>query len=515
MTNELIDLVERLGHPKVLVVGDLMLDRYIFGNVERISQEAPVPVLHADRQENRLGGAASVASMLTCLESEVTLLGLLGADDAGRAAQDLLRQWAIPDQYVFVDADRPTTCKERFIGRAQDRHPQQILRVDRELCTPLASEWEARLIQAVSSAVKDCEIVLVSDYAKGVCTPDLLAHLIDRARTLGRRVLVDPIRRADYGRYRGATCLTPNRTEAQLAAGLPVATKEQALIAGERLLQELGAEAVVVTLDREGMALIHADGRRATFPTRPRQVYDVTGAGDMVLSVLGLCLAAGASYDQAITLSNIAAGLEVERLGVATVSRVELLQELSVAAASQTTKLWRADALEGELERRRRWGQRIVFTNGCFDVVHSGHVECLQQARSLGDILVVGINSDASVRRLKGCDRPLNSVAHRAQVLAALACVDYVVVFEEDSPVSLLRAFRPHVLVKGGDYRPDQIVGREIVESYGGQAVIVPQVPGQSTTRLARHVHKPVAIGPQRAGTPNQGTDDGKSNAVT
>lgn len=492
MSSELIDLVKQLGHPKVLVVGDVILDRYTFGCVERISPEAPVPVLHADRHEDRLGGAASVASMLARLEAQVVLVGIIGADDAGQETRRLLHQWGISDELIFVDPLRPTTRKERFIGRAQDRHPQQILRVDREVCTPMTPECEARLLEGLSNAASDCEIILVSDYAKGVCNARLLRHLIELAQALGRRVLVDPARGVDYHRYHGASCLTPNRSEAQMAVGFPLVSKEHALQAGERLRIEAEAEAIVVTLDREGMALAHVDGRRQIFSTRPRQVYDVTGAGDMVLSVLGLCLAAGSDYETAISLANVAAGLEVEQLGVGTVSRVELEEEL-LTAASQAGKLRSAAALQRDLDRRRQHGHQIVFTNGCFDVVHSGHVECLQQARSLGDVLVVGLNSDASVRRLKGPGRPVNTADHRARVLAALACVDYVVVFEEDSPVSLIEAIRPDFLVKGGDYRADQIVGREVVEAYGGKAVIVPEVLGQSTTRLlSQYLHSSV-----------------------
>jgi D-beta-D-heptose 7-phosphate kinase/D-beta-D-heptose 1-phosphate adenosyltransferase len=388
---------------------------------------------------------------------------------------------------VLPDPARPTTSKERYIGKAHDRHPQQMLRVDYEVRTPLPEPLEKSLIHGIDTCLSSSDIILISDYDKGVCTPAVLRHVIDRARAFRKKVLVDPIRGSDYRRYKGATCLTPNRTEAQLASGLAIGSPAEALAAGDKLRQELGAEALIVTLDKDGMALSHADGRRQVFHTRPRQVYDITGAGDMVLSVIGLCLAAGADYDAAIALGNVAGGLEVERLGVATLTRDDLLRDLAAVPPSPCKVLDWGD-LVVELDRRRRQGERIVFTNGCFDVLHAGHVRYLQQARAMGQTLVVGLNSDSSVHRLKGPTRPINPAEARAEVLAALACVDYVAIFDEDTPLRLIEAARPHVLVKGADYRPDEVVGREFVESQGGQVVLLPLVPGHSTTRLVPHL---------------------------
>jgi D-beta-D-heptose 7-phosphate kinase/D-beta-D-heptose 1-phosphate adenosyltransferase len=488
MVSDLIGLVRNLGRPRILVIGDIILDRYIFGCAERISQEAPVPLLRADRREIRLGGAASVASMLACLGAEVTLAGVVGGDRQAPIVLDLVQEFKIHTHLVLPDPDRPTTLKERYIGRAHDRHPQQMLRVDFEARTPLAPALETCLLNGLDAHLSGCDIVLISDYDKGVCTPRLMRHAIDRARAFRVKVLVDPIRGSDYSKYHGATCLTPNRPEAQLATGLPVATPTEALAAGEQLRRQLDAEAVIVTLDKDGMALAHADGRRQVFGTRSRQVYDITGAGDMVLSVLGLCLAAGANYEAAIALGNVAGGLEVERLGVATLTREELLHDLLASAPAPPSKVLRLNDLTVELERRRSRGDRIVFTNGCFDIIHAGHVRYLQQARALGQPLVVGLNSDASVRRLKGPGRPLNTAEARAEVLAALSCVDYATVFDEDTPLRLIEAVHPHVLVKGGDYRPEQVVGREFVESQGGQLILIPLVPGQSTSRLVTHL---------------------------
>jgi D-beta-D-heptose 7-phosphate kinase/D-beta-D-heptose 1-phosphate adenosyltransferase len=488
MFGDLRHVVQRLGHPRILVLGDIILDRYIFGSAERVSQEAPVPVLLVDEQEYRLGGAAAVASMLARLDAPVVLASVVGDDHHAQHVRRLLRQFNLSDDLVVTDRERPTTKKERYIDRAQDRHPQQVLRVDYEVRTPLSAKMQSYLLDRLEASLTACNVVLVSDYDKGVCTPKLLRNVIEWTREHGLRILVDPMRGTDYRKYRGATCLTPNRTKLRLATGLPVDTPPLALAAGGQVLRQLDAEAVVITLDKDGMALAHADGRRQLFPTRPRQVYDITGAGDMAFSVLALCLAGGVDYPHAIALSNVAAGLEVERLGVGTITRDDLLRDLTATPGSSQEKVLALTDLLGELGRWRQEGQRIVFTNGCFDLLHAGHARYLQQARALGHVLVVGLNSDASVRQLKGPDRPINSTAVRAEVLAALACVDYIIVFDEETPLTLIEALCPHVLVKGADYRPDQVVGREFVEAHGGQVLLLPLVPGQSTTRLVSHI---------------------------
>jgi D-beta-D-heptose 7-phosphate kinase/D-beta-D-heptose 1-phosphate adenosyltransferase len=525
MIDDLVRVVRRLGRPRVVVVGDVMLDRYTFGTVERISPEAPVPVFAATEHEARLGGAASVTAMLVGLEAQVVLAGVVGNDEAGRDFHRLLEQQGPLAAAIVSDATRPTIVKHRYIGRAGDRHAQQVLRVDTETRAPLIHRIEVELLEALEPHLTTCDIILVSDYGKGVCTVSLLRHCIERARGRGVRVLVDPARAGDYAAYAGCSCLTPNRSEARLATGLPIDQAEQALAAGEQLLHRVGTEAVVITLDREGMALVHRDGRRQLFPTRVRQVYDVTGAGDMVLSVLGLCLAGGFDYEEAITLANVAAGLEVECLGVATLTRGELLTAVqrpprSAAEHGQgrVRKLRSLPELLADLDGRRREGDRIVFTNGCFDILHAGHIHCLEQARALGELLVVGLNSDAGVRRLKGDGRPLHRAADRARVLAALACVDAVVIFEEDTPVRLIEAVCPHVLVKGSDYRPEQIAGREFVEAHGGRLVLLPLVDGLSSTRLRPHfttatLSLPQSKGPlapQEVGQPVMGPHRGR-----
>jgi D-beta-D-heptose 7-phosphate kinase/D-beta-D-heptose 1-phosphate adenosyltransferase len=489
MSADLIDLVQRLGQPRVLVVGDVMLDRYVWGDAERISQEAPVILLHADRREERLGGASSVATLLRALGARVYLAGVVGNDGDGGRIRQLLADLGIDHEGVITDAERPSTVKERYIGRAQHRHPQQMLRVDYEDRRPLSDAQAGQLSSVVSQLLRKADIVLISDYDKGVCTPGLMSAVIAGARALGLRTLVDPIRSSDYRKYHGCSALTPNRLEAGLATGKTLVTTSDALEAAAKLQELFDLEASIVTLDKDGMALKHRDGRHKIFPTRPRQVYDITGAGDMVLSVLGMALAGGADYEAAIALANIAGGLEVEKIGVATVTRDEILRDLLHSypvgqASASIDKVLSRDALGHELESRRRLGQRVAFTNGCFDVLHAGHVQYLQEARAQADLLVVGLNSDASVRALKGNDRPIQPVEARARVLAGLQAVDLIVVFDETTPLELIQALRPDVLVKGADYRKHEVVGGDFVESYGGRVHLAVLREGYSTSRL-------------------------------
>jgi D-beta-D-heptose 7-phosphate kinase/D-beta-D-heptose 1-phosphate adenosyltransferase len=503
MAFDLIRRVSTLGKPRILVVGDLILDRYVWGYAERISQEAPVPLLRADQREHRLGGAASVATMLRALEAEVALVGAVGVDAEAGLVRRLLREMGIDDQSVLALDDRPTTLKERYIGRAQDRHPQQMIRVDYETRDPIPAAAETALLERLPAAVAQSDIVLISDYDKGVCTRGLIGGVIDACRAAGVRVIADPIRAADYSRYRGVHCITPNRLEASLATGMTITRPEDALEAGRRLVAALAAESVLVTLDRDGMALCRADGRAVLLPTRPRQVYDITGAGDMVLSVVGLCLASGADYDEAAALGNVAGGLEVEKIGVALLSREEILRDLIDHHRPEPGKRLELALLLAEVNRRRQARQKIVFTNGCFDLLHVGHVRLLREAAALGDFLVVGLNSDASVRRLKGPARPINPESDRAELLEALECVDAVIVFDAETPLDLIQAIRPDVLVKGGDYRAGEVVGRAEVEAAGGRVVLVPLVEGHSSSRLIRRAaERTLSVHPPRTTTP-------------
>ncbi|HEV3023713.1 MAG TPA: D-glycero-beta-D-manno-heptose 1-phosphate adenylyltransferase [Pirellulales bacterium] len=483
-SNHLVHVLEQLGHPRILVLGDLMLDRYTWGNAERVSQEAPVIVLRADQHEARLGGAANVANMLAALEARVTCCGVVGRDAAGAELRGLLAEAGIDCELVVDDPPRPTSVKERFVGRAASRHPSQILRVDRESSQPLGETIEAKLAAGVLPRIASHDALLISDYGKGVCTPDLLAAIIGAANRSGVMVMVDPSRDCRLEHYRGATLIKPNRLETELATGGKIVTRDDALAAGRKLCSELEAQMALVTLDRDGMMLVEHEGSGEIFPTHARAIYDIAGAGDMVMAAVGLCLAAGIDPADAVRLGNVAAGLEVERSGVAVIYRGEIRAALLSGQDRPAGKVVseRQAALAAEEHRRR--GQRVVFTNGCFDLLHVGHVTYLAEAAAMGDVLVVGVNSDASIRRLKGHGRPVIGEADRAAMLAAVACVHYVVVFDEDTPHKLLRAVRPDVLVKGGTYTADQVAGHEIVEAYGGSVCVTGVVHGISTSGI-------------------------------
>jgi D-beta-D-heptose 7-phosphate kinase/D-beta-D-heptose 1-phosphate adenosyltransferase len=489
MSADLVELVEKLGAPRVLVVGDVMLDRYVWGNAERISQEAPVILLRADKREERLGGASSVATMLQALGARTSLVGVVGDDADGRRATAILDGLGIDCSGIVLDAGRPTTVKERYIGRAQARHPQQMIRVDYEDRGPVSERVEQALAAALAEAVRQADLVLISDYDKGVCTFGLVQRTLELAKAGGIRVIADPTRGGDYAKYRGCSAITPNRLEAGLATGRTIVTLDDALRSAVELRDRLELEAGIVTLDKDGMAIAHRDGRQGVFPTRPRQVYDITGAGDMVMASLGLALASGADYDVAIRLANVAGGLEVEKIGVATVTREEILADIHHASFRServpgATKVLPLPQLLAELESRRQRGQTIAFTNGCFDVLHAGHVQYLHEARAQADCLVIGLNSDASVRQLKGPSRPVNPVEARALVLAGLQDVDFVTIFAEATPLTLIRAVRPDVLVKGADYRKGDVVGAEFVESCGGRVHLAGLKDGFSTSGI-------------------------------
>ncbi len=483
MSNHLVESIQKLGSPRLLVLGDAILDRYIWGDAERVSQEAPVILLRADRDEVRLGGAANVANMVRGLRAEVSLATVVGHDSNAGVLRAELDRAGISAAAVIQDPSRPTTVKERFIGRAQNRHPHQMLRVDRETRTPISQDIAARLLERILPSLNDHQAVLVSDYGKGVCTPEIVRRVIDAARQANVPVIVDPRPDSDYSLYRGATAVTPNRLETRLATGREIRTADDALAAGRQLCRELDLAHAYVTLDSDGIALVEADGTGQLLPTRKRQVYDITGAGDMVLATIGVGLAARLAPAEIARLANVAGGLEVERVGVVPITREEMLADILANSRGAAEKACRVEDLEQCVAARRSLGQRIVFTNGCFDILHAGHVAYLQQAAEEGDCLIVAINSDAGVRRLnKGPERPIFSQEHRAMMLAALEAVDYVVVFDEPTPHALLSRLKPDLLVKGGTYQHHEIVGWELVEAYGGQVKALGQVPGMSTT---------------------------------
>jgi len=462
-----------------------MLDRYTWGNVERVSPEAPVMVLRADESEVRLGGAASVATLLRHLVAQVTLAGVIGEDVDGRTVRRVLMDESIDDEIVVVDSNRSTTTKERFLGRASNRHPHQMLRVDRETSEAISDDLAQVIADRLTTQMSRFDAVLISDYDKGFCTPCLVQAIIASACHFDIPVVVDPARIADFGRYRGNCVITPNRLEAELATGLRIRTPKDALAIGSMLCEQFALRAAMVTLDRDGIALAESCGTTELIPAKAREVYDITGAGDMVLAVVGLCLAGGIELHDAARIANAAAGCEVEKLGVAPITLAEIQAEF-VEMDESSNKQVSLEELRIRAESYRRYGKKIVFTNGCFDLLHVGHVTYLQQAAELGDILVVAINSDASVRALKGTDRPVINHQNRAAMLAAVGCVDYVIVFSEATPHKLLRQIRPDVLVKGGTTA--KVVGREVVEQYGGNVHVLGRVDFASTTEIVSSI---------------------------
>jgi len=475
------------GHPRLLVLGDLMLDRHVFGEVHRISPEAPVPVLRFSRQTEAAGGAGNVARNLAHLGCRVSLGAVLGRDSDGGIVLAELAKEGIGAQSVVGVAERPTIVKTRLIGGHQ-----QMLRIDSETGSPLDPADAAVLERTVleSLATGGFSAVLLSDYDKGVLSPALCRSVIAACRTLGIPVLVDP-KGSDMEKYRGATCLTPNRGEFAVLARAAGAGGSPLPEAARKVLEWLELDHIVVTRSEEGMTLVtrtsHLD-----VPASAREVFDVTGAGDTVIAVLAAGLCAGMDLAEAVRLSNLAGGLVVGRLGTAPVEVSELEKALSREQPSFLDKICPSRALARELvDSWKTGGESVVFTNGCFDILHAGHVTYLERAKSEGTRLVVGLNSDGSTRRLKGPTRPVNREEDRATVLAALSFVDAVVLFDEDTPLDLIRALRPDVLAKGADYRPDQVVGRDEVLSWGGRLVLVPLLEGRSTTAtLERMGHR-------------------------
>ena len=473
--------LDRLPKTRVLVLGDVMLDRYLWGDVDRISPEAPVPVVRYVREETRAGGAANVAHNLAALGCKVALCGVVGQDSSAERLRAMLAEMGADASGLIPDSGRPTTEKFRIMAGQQ-----QMLRVDREDARPLSAPIAARLLERLSALARDCDGIIVSDYGKGLVSLALMEKILAFARPAGLPVVVDP-KGMDYAKYRGATCMTPNESEAAAATRLPAFTDAEALAAAQALRSQLDLPRVCITRGAKGVLALDGDVHRF-LPARAREVYDVTGAGDTFIATFAALLFAQAPFFEAVELGNLAAGVVVGKLGTAVATR----QELAAAAAEQSAparKIFGPGPGErralGELaDRLRAQGKRLVFTNGCFDLLHAGHIQYLQESRALGDALMVGLNSDGSVRRLKGPTRPVIGQEDRAHLLAALAAVDYVAIFEEDTPLDLLRAVKPAVLTKGADYSVDTVVGHEEVAQWGGQVRLIPLKENRSTSDL-------------------------------
>jgi D-beta-D-heptose 7-phosphate kinase / D-beta-D-heptose 1-phosphate adenosyltransferase len=472
----------------ILCLGDVMLDRFAYCATERISPEAPVPVLLLERMHSMLGGAGNVARNIASLGGTAVLTGLVGRDQAGAELTALIAATpGIVDRHV-PSARRPTTCKTRFMAGHQ-----QLLRVDEEQTHPLAPEEEAALIAAAEHAIGQCNAVILSDYGKSVLGPKVVAAAIATAQSAGIPVFVDP-KSDDFSRYRGATCITPNQKELAQAARLPVGGDDEIVAAAQAVLRVAEAGAILATRSEKGMVLVEAGGAVHHEAARAREVYDVSGAGDTVIAALALAVAAGYELKEAMRLANAAAGIVVSKLGTAVVELDELMLELARDVRDKEwhrTKFYTAGEAETLVRRWKRRGLTVGFTNGCFDIVHAGHVALLATARAQCDRLIVALNTDAGVRRLKGPARPVNALADRSAVIAAVEAVDAVLSFDEETPIELIRRLKPDVLVKGGDYTIDGVVGAKEVQGWGGRVELVDVVEGRSTTRLIDAIRAP------------------------
>ncbi len=491
---DLAQRIETLASHSVLVVGDVMLDRFIYGQVERISPEAPIPVLRFQRESAMLGGAGNVARNLISLNQKAELIAVTGSDPA---AFEIAKMFAPDPQnfsdeqnitpHLLSDATRPTTIKARYIAGVQ-----QVLRCDHERAEDIDSALEAQAIARLNMALPGCAVVILSDYAKGMLTNKLIRACIDLAHQHKKPVIVDPKIR-DYSRYKGADVITPNRKELAEASDMPVETVEQCIAAAKVLLQKFDLKAVLAKLGGDGVCLVQKSAEPVHLKATAREVYDVSGAGDTVVAAFAAGLANGFSMVDAAHLANEAGSLVVGKIGTATVTLDELAKSLRQSEAREINEkvMPLPRALES-VERWRRQGLTIGFTNGCFDLLHPGHIALLQAARKNCDRLVVGLNSDTSVKRLKGEGRPVQNTSARSTVLAGLAPVDLVVVFEEDTPLELIRALRPGVLVKGADYKMDEVVGAKDVTGWGGKVVLAELVEGQSTTNTIKKLKQVV-----------------------
>ena len=475
-------LSQATARQTVLCVGDLMLDEFVYGEVSRISPEAPAPVIAVRRSEINIGGAGNVARNIAALGTRCIFVGLVGDDAAGAELRAALAREAGIESILVTDPSRPTTRKVRFVSEHFSSH---MLRADWERAAPAAGEIEQQLIDMILPQIDRADIVLLSDYAKGVLTARVIRNVIDAARSRGKRVIVDP-KSANFAIYRGATLLTPNRKEFSEATRSRAETEQEIASAAQDAMQLADCEAILVTQSERGMTLVPRQGELVHVPAYSVKVRDVSGAGDTVVAVLAATLAAGAPWEDALRMASAAAAVAVSKQGTASVSAAELRRKILPHAylAAEEKILPDAADLAARLADWRAQGLRIGFTNGCFDILHPGHVKVLTAARAACDRLVVGLNSDASVKRLKGESRPVQDERARAEVLAALEAVDVVAIFAEDTPIRLIEQVRPSVLVKGGDYTREQVVGHEIVEEAGGEVLLVDILKGFSTTAL-------------------------------
>jgi D-beta-D-heptose 7-phosphate kinase/D-beta-D-heptose 1-phosphate adenosyltransferase len=479
-------IIERFSKLRIFVVGDVMLDHYIWGKVKRISPEAPVPVLKVSDENFSPGGAANVARNLRSLGASVDIFGVIGNDPEGERLLRLLKQIEIDSKGIILDPKRTTTTKTRLIAESQ-----QITRIDREGTDPISDELESKIMTLLSKSVEEDvpHGIIISDYAKGLITKDLSNEIIQLGKRKGIFIAVDP-KGKDFSKYKGTNVITPNQKETEEACGFQIEDEKTLKKAVEVITRQTEAEGVLITRGKHGISFYVKGTEIKTIPSEAREVFDVTGAGDTVVSTFTLSYLSSRSWEDSVKIANTAAGIVVGRIGAATVTQRELLEHFENNNSSSDKKILTRELLSATLSQLRGKGKKIVFTNGCFDLFHTGHLKLLREAKNLGDVLVVGVNSDDSVKKLKGEERPFIPENDRANIIAALDCVDYVIIFREDTPLELIKALKPDILVKGGDYNPDTVVGRDFVESYGGSVSIIPLLEGISTSILVDKIRK-------------------------
>lgn len=478
----LLPVINRLSGVRLLCIGDLMLDRFIYGSVDRISPEAPIPVFSMERESRMLGGAGNVVRNLLALDAEATFLAVVGDDSVGKQLTGLVGAEPHLTPYLLSEQGRISTKKTRYVAGGQ-----QLLRSDHETRQPLAAATTERLIELLTSELPGHQAVILSDYGKGVLSPALVAKVMELAAAARIPVFVDPKQR-DLSIYAGATVISPNLKELALASSVDgFANDAEIVVAAQALCRKHRFGHMLVTRGKDGMTLVNANGLVAHIHATAQEVFDVSGAGDTAIATLAAAVAAGATVEQAAELSNLAAGVVVGRLGTAVVHRSDLTSALYTHQALAHQQKIVPVAVAADMVRSWKREKRTVgFTNGCFDIMHAGHISLLRDAKARCDKLIIGLNTDASVRRLKGAARPVNQELDRATLLAALAMVDAIILFDEDTPLKLLEALKPDVLMKGADYAKDKVVGWELVEAYGGRVELLPLKEGYSTTNIIK-----------------------------
>lgn len=465
---------------KILVVGDIMLDKYFFGDAKRLSPEAPVPVLHKTRETKVLGGAANVARNLVRAIQEVSIMSVIGNDEEGKLLRNILEENKIHTDLLILDKNRTTTVKTRMIGP----NNAQMLRLDIEDTKQISEEISNKMIKMYESKIKEFDIIIISDYKKGVLNVQNTAEFIEIANKYNKITLIDT-KEPSYAKYKNAYLIKPNLEELKNLTKMPVNNDEEIVKAANELRTQTGAKYVLATRSKDGMTLVDSNGDYQHIRGVSKEVYDVSGAGDTVISYLAVGLANNFEIGDTARLANIASSIEVSKMGTYAVSIEEIKEHINRENdVLHDEKLPSVEDLAKILEKEREKGKKIVFTNGCFDIFHVGHSRYLKQASTYGDILVVGVNSDSSVKRLKGPERPIISEEERMELLSDLQCVSYVVKFEEDTPYELIKKLQPDYITKGGDYKPEEVVGKDIVEARGGKVIICKLVEGKSTTNI-------------------------------